>query len=122
MLIEHLMIIKYTTRTQEGWPGVHPTKNQTQETQDVVGLMLSHRLRRWPNIKPTQRAVFARSVFFTVDQGRIAREWMLNLHFHAEVHTRIQGSWYNYSKSDGNFRHVWLHTLTNDDGNFRHVW
>ena len=26
------------------------------------------------------------------------------------------------SKSDGNFRHVWLRNMTNDDGNFRHVW
>ena len=34
----------------------------------------------------------------------------------------IQGSWYNYSKSDGNFRHVWLRNMTKDDGNFRHVW
>ena len=29
---------------------------------------------------------------------------------------------FNYNKSDGNFRHVWLRNLTNDDGNFRHVW
>ena len=26
------------------------------------------------------------------------------------------------SKSDGNFRHVWLRNMTNDDGNLRHVW
>ena len=44
------------------------------------------------------------------------------LHFQAEVHARIQGSWCNYRKSDGNFRHVWLGNLTNDDRNFRHVW
>ena len=31
-------------------------------------------------------------------------------------------SWYNYSKSDWNFRHVWLRNMTNDDGNFLHVW
>ena len=44
------------------------------------------------------------------------------LHFQAEVHARIQGSWCNYSKSDGYFRQVWLRNETNGDGNFRHVW
>ena len=44
------------------------------------------------------------------------------LHFQAEVHVRIQGSWCNYSKSDENSRHVWLRNMTNDDENFRHVW
>ena len=34
----------------------------------------------------------------------------------------IPGSWCNFSKSDGNVRHVWLRELTNDDGNFSHVW
>ena len=47
---------------------------------------------------------------------------VIPLHFQAEVHARIQGSCYNYSKSDGNFRHVRLRNMTNDDGNFRHVW
>ena len=47
---------------------------------------------------------------------------ILPLHFQAEVHVRIQGSWYNYSKSDGNFRQVWLRNMTDADGNFRHVW
>ena len=32
------------------------------------------------------------------------------------MHARIQGSWCNYSKCDGNSRHVWLRNLRNDDG------
>ena len=39
----------------------------------------------------------------------------------AERYARIQGYWWEYSKFDGNFHHIWLRTLTNNDGNFRHV-
>ena len=42
--------------------------------------------------------------------------YVVPLHFQAEVHARIQGSCCNYSKSDRNFRHLWLRNMTNDDG------
>ena len=76
-------------------------------------------------------ALRVKTLILNIELATNTRRWLVvgsgtsfgaqPLHFQVEVHARIQGSWCNYSKSDGNFRHVWLRNMTNDDGIFRHV-